>query len=160
MSKIGTVVGLTGKAWVRGMDGSLRELSPGDQVTDAQALVLAAGATIEVSYGSGGADEVVRYAADDSELTIVPPQQTAAPEGPPQFERMVDDELGSDSPDETDASGSDGTVYGHRFVELVRIEEALEAGAAPPVVLAATHISALEFVNLHDLKAYADDPVR
>src|SRR5262245_59598382 len=33
--------------------------------------------------------------------------------------------------------------------------EALEAGVAPPVVLEATHISALEFVNLDDLQAHA-----
>lgn len=38
-----------------------------------------------------------------------------------------------------------------------RWKEALEAGVAPPVVLAATHISALEFVDLEDLKAHALD---
>jgi uncharacterized protein (DUF2237 family) len=36
-----------------------------------------------------------------------------------------------------------------------RWQEALEAGVAPPVVLEATHISALEFVSLADLKAHA-----
>ena len=38
-----------------------------------------------------------------------------------------------------------------------RWKEALEAGAAPPVVLAATHISALEFVSLEELAAHALD---
>lgn len=38
-----------------------------------------------------------------------------------------------------------------------RWQEALEAGVAPPVVLAATHISALEFVSLEDLTAHALD---
>lgn len=38
-----------------------------------------------------------------------------------------------------------------------RWQEALVAGVAPPVNLRATHISALEFVNLADLKAHADD---
>jgi uncharacterized protein (DUF2237 family) len=37
----------------------------------------------------------------------------------------------------------------------LRWKEALEADMAPPVVLAATHISALEFVDLEDLKAHA-----
>jgi uncharacterized protein (DUF2237 family) len=37
-----------------------------------------------------------------------------------------------------------------------RWKEALEAGQAPPVVLESTHISALEFVDLEDLKAHAD----
>ena len=38
--------------------------------------------------------------------------------------------------------------------------EALEAGVAPPVVLAATHEKALEYLDLADLKRHAvDDPV-
>ena len=36
-----------------------------------------------------------------------------------------------------------------------RWKEALESGIAPPVILEATHISALEFVSLEDLKANA-----
>jgi uncharacterized protein (DUF2237 family) len=36
-----------------------------------------------------------------------------------------------------------------------RWQEAFEAGYAPPVVLEATHISALEFVDLDDLQAHA-----
>jgi uncharacterized protein (DUF2237 family) len=38
-----------------------------------------------------------------------------------------------------------------------RWREALEAGCAPPVMLEATHTSALEFVNLEDLRAHALD---
>lgn len=38
-----------------------------------------------------------------------------------------------------------------------RWQEALDAGVAPPVRLAATHITALEFVNLSDLVAHALD---
>ncbi|GIX05167.1 MAG: hypothetical protein KatS3mg114_1036 [Planctomycetaceae bacterium] len=38
-----------------------------------------------------------------------------------------------------------------------RWKEALEAGVACPVVLKATHISALEFVSLEDLLAHAAD---
>jgi uncharacterized protein (DUF2237 family) len=33
--------------------------------------------------------------------------------------------------------------------------EAFDAGVAPPVVLEATHVSALEFVELGDLQAHA-----
>ena len=40
---------------------------------------------------------------------------------------------------------------------VLRWKEALEAGAAPPVVLAATHVSTLEFVDLNDLRAHALD---
>jgi len=35
-----------------------------------------------------------------------------------------------------------------------RWREALEAGVAPPVILAATHISALEHISLKDLEAH------
>lgn len=38
-----------------------------------------------------------------------------------------------------------------------RWQEALEVGVAPPVVLAATHMAALEFVDLEDLQAHALD---
>lgn len=49
-----------------------------------------------------------------------------------------------------------GLVAGDRWcVVAARWQEALEAGAAPPVVLEATHASALEFVSLADLEAHA-----
>nr|WP_256199945.1 DUF2237 family protein [Verrucomicrobium spinosum] len=37
---------------------------------------------------------------------------------------------------------------------MTRWKEALEAGWAPDVVLEATHMSALEFVSLEDLKRF------
>ncbi len=39
-----------------------------------------------------------------------------------------------------------------------RWQEALDAGHAPPVVLAATHVTALEWVRMDDLVKYAVDP--
>jgi uncharacterized protein (DUF2237 family) len=39
----------------------------------------------------------------------------------------------------------------------LRWKEAFEAGKAPKVVLAATHMSTLEFVDLEDLKKFAVD---
>ncbi|MBU6229303.1 MAG: DUF2237 family protein [Cyanobacteria bacterium REEB459] len=40
-----------------------------------------------------------------------------------------------------------------------RWKQALDAGLAPPVLLRATHASALEYVSLAELRAYAlDDP--
>ncbi|MBD1864779.1 MULTISPECIES: DUF2237 family protein [Trichocoleus] len=38
-----------------------------------------------------------------------------------------------------------------------RWKEALDAGMAPPVVLAATHASALEYASLNELKQHASD---
>jgi uncharacterized protein (DUF2237 family) len=43
----------------------------------------------------------------------------------------------------------------HWCLCVTRWAQALKAGVAPRVVLSATHISALEFVSLEDLQAYA-----
>jgi uncharacterized protein (DUF2237 family) len=52
--------------------------------------------------------------------------------------------------------GFPGLISGDRWCLCVtRWQEAFEAGCAPPVVLPATHISALEFVSLEDLRAHA-----
>jgi uncharacterized protein (DUF2237 family) len=49
-----------------------------------------------------------------------------------------------------------GLHAGDRWcVVAARWQEALEAGMAPPVVLEATHVSALEIVALNDLEAHA-----
>ena len=49
-----------------------------------------------------------------------------------------------------------GLTPGDRWcVVAARWQEALEAGVAPPVVLDATHASALEVVSLEDLEAHA-----
>ena len=54
--------------------------------------------------------------------------------------------------------GFPGLKPGDRWCLCVtRWQEALDAGVAPPVVLAATHMAALEFVDLEDLQAHALD---
>lgn len=56
------------------------------------------------------------------------------------------------------ALGFPGLEPGDRWCLCVeRWKEALAAGVAPPVVLEATHISAIEFVSLEDLRAHAVD---
>ena len=53
-----------------------------------------------------------------------------------------------------------GLVPGDRWCLCVsRWIEALEAGMAPPVILAASHISVLEFADLEDLKQHAVDDI-
>jgi uncharacterized protein (DUF2237 family) len=52
------------------------------------------------------------------------------------------------------------TAGDHWCLCVERWQEALAAGCAPPVVLEGCHISALEFVNLEDLKAHAVTPGR
>jgi uncharacterized protein (DUF2237 family) len=57
--------------------------------------------------------------------------------------------------------GFPGLVQGDRWCLCVlRWKEAFQAGVAPQVVLAATHISTLEFVDLSDLANHAIDVER
>ncbi|MBI2994507.1 MAG: DUF2237 domain-containing protein [Gammaproteobacteria bacterium] len=54
--------------------------------------------------------------------------------------------------------GFPGLKHGDRWcLCAARWKEALDAGAAPKVVIAATHESALELIDLADLKAHAVD---
>ena len=54
--------------------------------------------------------------------------------------------------------GFPGLKHGDRWcLCAARWKEALDAGAAPKVVISATHESALELIDLNDLKAHAVD---
>ena len=70
------------------------------------------------------------------------------------FSRGAGNDLSTPVP----AYGFPGLQPGDQWCLCVtRWQEALEAGCAPPVVLAATHVSALEFVALEDLQKHALD---
>lgn len=70
------------------------------------------------------------------------------------FSKSVGNDLSTPMP----AFGFGGLKHGDRWCLCVtRWKEALDAGCAPQVVLAATHISTLEFVTLDDLTAHAVD---
>ena len=67
------------------------------------------------------------------------------------FSAMVGNDLSTPVPE----FDFPGLKSGDRWCLCVtRWQEALEAGCAPAVVLAATHISALEFVSLEELCAH------
>lgn len=71
-----------------------------------------------------------------------------------EFSRLAGNDLSTPVPE----YGFPGLSPGDRWCLCVqRWQEAFEAGAAPQVVLEATHISSLEFVSLEDLQAYAVD---
>lgn len=68
------------------------------------------------------------------------------------FQRQVGNDLSTPVP----AFGFPGLRPGDKWcVCITRWKEALEAGTACPVDLEATHMHALEFVDLDDLKRYA-----
>jgi len=69
-----------------------------------------------------------------------------------EFSRSVGNDLSTPLPQ----VGFDGLKSGDRWCLCVmRWKQALEHGSAPNVVLEATHISTLEFVDLDDLRAHA-----
>lgn len=69
-----------------------------------------------------------------------------------EFSKSVGNDLSTPHPE----FGFDGLKPGDRWCLCVnRWVEAMEAGMAPPVVLEATHVSALEFADLADLKTHA-----
>jgi len=71
-----------------------------------------------------------------------------------QFSAARGNDLSTPNP----AFGFEGLKPGDRWCLCVqRWQEAFEAGCAPPVILEATHISALEFVDLEVLQEYAVD---
>ena len=70
------------------------------------------------------------------------------------FSRLVGNDLSTPVP-EYDFPGL--RPGDHWCLCVTRWQQALAAGCAPRVVLAATHISALEFVALEDLKRHALD---
>lgn len=70
------------------------------------------------------------------------------------FSRSVGNDLSTPMPQ----YGFAGLVAGDQWCLCAgRWQEAFEAGAAPRVVLAATHLSALEYSTLADLTAHAVD---
>ncbi len=70
------------------------------------------------------------------------------------FSREAGNDLSTPNP----AYGFEGLSPGDRWCLCAqRWQEAFEAGMAPPVVLAATHMRTLEYVALDDLKLHAED---
>ncbi len=71
-----------------------------------------------------------------------------------EFSRALGNDLVTPQP----AFGFAGLKPGDRWcLCAARWKEALDAGCAPPIVLAATHEKALETVRLEDLYAHAED---
>jgi len=69
-----------------------------------------------------------------------------------EFEKQAGNDLSTPMPQYGFAGLSDGDQW---CVCAARWAEALEAGCACPVVLESTHMSALEYIDLDDLKSHA-----
>jgi len=96
-------------------------------------------------------DGCCRTGPDDAGLHIVCAEVTAEFLA---FSRSRGNDLTTPVPE----LGFPGLSPGDRWCLCVqRWKEAREAGVAPPVSLAATHVSTLEFVTLEELQEYALD---
>lgn len=96
-------------------------------------------------------DGTCRTAADDLGQHVVCAEMTAEFL---EFSRSRGNDLSTPAPH----TGFPGLVAGDRWcLCAARWREALEAGVAPPIVLAASEESALTVVSLDDLKAHAVD---
>ena len=69
-----------------------------------------------------------------------------------EFSRSVGNDLSTPRPEFAFAGLKPGDQW---CLCAARWAQALRAGVAPPVVLEATHVSALEFADLEDLQAHA-----
>ncbi|RXZ65503.1 Ig-like domain-containing protein [Pelagerythrobacter rhizovicinus] len=115
----------------------MRELSPGDELLAGETLILAAGATITISYGTGPDAEVMTFEGPEGEgFSVVAAGQDEAVVASPELVRIIDEELLREANQETDADRPDRVGDGHRFVELVRIDQNLEADGITPLNLA------------------------
>ncbi len=96
-------------------------------------------------------DGCCRTGADDVGLHLVCAQMTAEFL---EFSRSVGNDLSTPNP----MYDFPGLKPGDRWcVCALRWKQAFEAGVAPPVVLAATHISMLEYVSLEEMREFAID---
>ncbi|MXP41917.1 tandem-95 repeat protein [Altererythrobacter soli] len=138
MSTTGTVVEVTGEVWARGADGSLRRLSAGDELTGTETLILAAGAALVVRSGSGADAELVTLEGAESGFLIVPPDQTEPFLASPDLVRMIEENLLAENRPEEQPEQDPAPRLGdgHRFVQLVRIEDQLETDSIAPLNLA------------------------
>ncbi|HQY70765.1 MAG TPA: retention module-containing protein, partial [Pseudomonadales bacterium] len=136
---IATVVTLTGAAFARDAEGSLRRLRVGETVRQGEEIVTESGARVEIEFLSGGT-----LAIGESRTIAISPE-LAPEEAPDATESAVDSasveqllqSLG-DSGDLLDklpatSAGFDGGVPGdgHDFVRVLRIVESVEPTPSP-----------------------------
>ena len=137
MSKNATIVELTGKAWARGADGKIRMLNVGDRLLPTDTIILAAGAVMQVAEGTGPDATLVTFASPDAGTpAIVAPGKDQAAPTTNELLRMVQHDLASQGKKAKAGDLEERSGDGHRFVELVRIGEQVEADALTPLTLA------------------------
>ena len=128
-----TVSHLEGRAWIRGADGSLRELHVGDHVREGETLVTAAASSVELSNADGAVVAIGEGREVLADATLLSqdsptPQEAALTRPDTELDQVIQAlNSGNDPLAELDAAaagltGGDGQD-GHSFVQLLRISE-------------------------------------
>lgn len=128
MSTLAVVVSLIGQAWAENADGERRALEVGDRLGADETLIMEEGAHVNLDFG------------DNQQLTFLGEQQVTAEERADfieQTESLESLESGEQPEPNTPAESDQGTFSeGHSFVQLVRIDEIIEADGFTPVTVA------------------------
>lgn len=127
MNALATVVTLTGRAWAVAADGQRRELQVGDRLRGDEMLVTEPGARVDLDFGN---NQLLTFLGEQQQ----PVAEVAAAiqaELPPSAPRPAADDR--QQPQSAPASGE---PEGHNFVQLVRINEIIEADGITPLTVA------------------------
>ncbi|NLY59760.1 MAG: hypothetical protein GX071_14680, partial [Gammaproteobacteria bacterium] len=127
MNTLATVVNLIGRAWAVNADGERREIRVGDRLRGDEMLVTEPGARVDLDFGN------------NQQLTFLGEQQQNIAEAVADLPALPATTPGpqADSADQPqpEARQRQGEPEGHNFVQLVRIQEIIEADGITPLTL-------------------------
>ena len=141
MNPIATVVSVQGVVWAQAQDGSVRQLSAGDQVLASEVLISTAGSQIVLDFGDGApvtlTGEQVMQMADSirANVSVDPDESQLSAETVEILERLLGPLPEGSTFVRTDGTEGEIEGQGFGFVELGRIGEALEADGINPLRL-------------------------
>src|SRR5690625_357563 len=130
MQTSATIISLVGQAWARDANGALRALKVGDRLENGETLVSAAGSRIDLQFDQGQIVTVL----GEHEVALDELLPAAAP-GQPQTEAAQETAAAGEAAPDIPASQPDqeGQSEGHGFVQLVRLDEIIEADGLTPL---------------------------
>ncbi|PRB82896.1 VCBS domain-containing protein [Pseudomonas sp. MYb185] len=129
MNTLATVVNLTGRAWAVAADGERREIKVGDRLRGDEMLITEPGARVDLDFG----DNQVLTFLGEQQQTVGEAAEAAQAELPPSTPRPAAEDRGQPQAQPAQASGE---PEGHNFVQLVRINEIIEADGITPLTVA------------------------
>src|SRR5690554_6074918 len=129
MNTLATVVTLTGRAWAVTADGQRRKLKEGDSLRGDEMLVTEPGARVDLDFDN---NQMLTFLGEQQQ-NIGEAIEFAQAELPPSAPRPAAE--GRQQPQAQPAQ-ADGEPEGHNFVQLVRINEIIEADGITPLTIA------------------------